>query len=506
LLSRLSRLLGLTRRELVVLAVAFSLTLPAVTPRVYASDEIQYFSYLRSLWFDHDVSFENEYQYFFTRNIGRGENFYATFLELVTDTGRRPNFGTLGAAILWAPFYAIGDLTARLLRATGREVAIDGFSEPYVAAVAYGSAFYGFAAIVLSISAARLVGARSRFETSTARGAGAESVSFLERGSTGRAEIVAAVVVWIGTPLLFYMYVAPPYAHAPSAFAVALFVWLWLRVRQSWSVSGAIVLGLAGALMAMVREQDIFFVVGPAVDFITRSLVPGPWVLGPWVQGPWVQGPWSRVLKVAAVGGAAFVIGYIPQLLAYWSLNGYPGPSRLVLRKMIWYSPHMLKVLGSPEHGFLVWTPLAILAIVGLLLLAFHGDDAGRRIGACALMMMALQVYVSGSVDSWTVAGAFGQRRFVAATVLLVIGLAVLLRRVPSGLPRFATSLLVALCVWWNIALTTAFGAGLMNRQRLEIKRNAYAAFVTIPRMVPQLAMRYLVKRDSFYQQRQPPQ
>ena len=73
LLDTLSRVLALSRRELLVLVCAFVLSLPAVTPRIYASDEIQYFSYLRSLWFDHDVSFENEYQYFFDRNIGRGE-------------------------------------------------------------------------------------------------------------------------------------------------------------------------------------------------------------------------------------------------------------------------------------------------------------------------------------------------------------------------------------------------------------------------------------------------
>ena len=95
MLSKLSALLGLTPRELALLTAAFVLTLPAVTPRVYASDEIQYFSYLRSLWFDGDVSFENEYRYFYDRNIGRGENFHATFLQLETDAGRRPNFGTL---------------------------------------------------------------------------------------------------------------------------------------------------------------------------------------------------------------------------------------------------------------------------------------------------------------------------------------------------------------------------------------------------------------------------
>jgi hypothetical protein len=126
-----------------------ALSLPAVTPRIYASDEIQYFSYLRSLWFDRDVHFENEYRYFFDRGVGRNEGFHETFLERTTEAGRPPNFGTIGSALLWSPFYAIGDLSARLMRASGREVAVDGFSQPYIAAVAYGSAFYGFAAILL---------------------------------------------------------------------------------------------------------------------------------------------------------------------------------------------------------------------------------------------------------------------------------------------------------------------------------------------------------------------
>ena len=38
--------------------------------------------------------------------------------------------------------------------------------------------------------------------------------------------------------------------------------------------------------------------------------------------------------------------------------------------------------------------------------------------------MVALQIYVGGSVESWTVAGAFGQRRFIALTAAMVIGYA----------------------------------------------------------------------------------
>ena len=100
--------------------VVFLASLPAVTTRVYSSDEIEYFSYLRSIWFDHDVSFENEYRYFYDRNVARAEGFHETFLELETEAGRRPNFGTIGSALLWSPFYAVADLSVRLRRG-GRE-------------------------------------------------------------------------------------------------------------------------------------------------------------------------------------------------------------------------------------------------------------------------------------------------------------------------------------------------------------------------------------------------
>jgi hypothetical protein len=91
---------------------------------------------------------------------------------------------------------------------------------------------------------------------------------------------------------------------------------------------------------------------------------------------------------------------------------------------MYWYAPHGLQVLASPAHGLLAWTPLAALSIAGLILLASDRQKDARRVGICALAMVAFQAYIAGSVESWTVAGAFGQRRFVALTILLVIGLA----------------------------------------------------------------------------------
>ena len=48
------------RRSTAILLLAFVLSLPVVTTRIYASDEVEGFAWLHSLAFDRDVSFENE--------------------------------------------------------------------------------------------------------------------------------------------------------------------------------------------------------------------------------------------------------------------------------------------------------------------------------------------------------------------------------------------------------------------------------------------------------------
>ena len=67
---------------------------------------------------------------------------------------------------------------------------------------------------------------------------------------------------------------------------------------------------------------------------------------------------------VAVLGATGLV--FAPQLLAYQALNGSFGPTQLVQRKMDFASPHFLDVLVDPGHGLLLWTPLLLIAILGL--------------------------------------------------------------------------------------------------------------------------------------------
>ena len=459
----------LSRRELILLGLVFVLTLPAVTTRLYASDEIQYFAWLRSLAFDRDANFENEYQHFYDAGVANSPGFHETFLERTTESGRRINYTTPGTAFLWSPFYAIGHLVARVSGAPA-----DGFSRPYISAIAYGSACYAFLAVLLSALIARRIAGNG---------------------------VGASLCVAAGSPLLFYAYLAPGFGHATSAFAVSLFVWTWIRVRERWSLAGAAALGLSAGLVALVREQDVFLTIGPALDFLIDWFRPR-------LRHPAVAV--RRPVLAALAGALAFGLAYAPQLMAYRAVNGHPGPTETVTRKMVWTSPHGLSVLFSPEYGLFAWTPLALLCVAGLGWLAWQGaggpDSAdrvsrrdARRIAGLALLMIALQAYTSGSVESWTVSGSFGQRRFVAITPLLVIGLAAWFSHARTAWARRALAVLVLVGVWWNLGLMAQFGLNRMDRSRLTLRDNARVTFIELPREAPSIAWRYLTNRQSLY-------
>ena len=204
----------------------------------------------------------------------------------------------------------------------------------------------------------------------------------------------------------------------------------------------------------------------------------------------------------AAAGVAAAVVAFLPQALAYLALNGHVGPSRLVARKMSWTAPHALDVLASPAHGLFFWTPLAVVALVGLVVLAIRvpaADARARRRAAGGRGVPGVRGRQRRIVD--------GRRRLRAAALRVADAAPRPRHRgcpggpsASGGGPRRRRPSLLAAAVWWNIALIVQFGAGLMDRQRLEPSRIAYNTFVVVPRALPGLAWRYLFDRASFYE------
>ena len=140
--------LGEWVQEWGVLALVAVVALPLFTPRVYASDEIKYFAVLRSVYFDHDLHYENEYEYFVSRDPVAHAGL-RPYMESPTPTGYRLNDAPIGSAIMWAPAYIVADGFVVVARALGATVPRDGFSWPYVWAVCLASLAWGTSGLFL---------------------------------------------------------------------------------------------------------------------------------------------------------------------------------------------------------------------------------------------------------------------------------------------------------------------------------------------------------------------
>lgn len=460
------------RREWGPLLLVALVALPLFTPRIYASDEIKYFAHLRSVYFDGDLDYGNEYREF----VQRDPEAHAGLREFAaarTATGRRLNDAPIGSAVLWAPFYVAADAAVAAARWAGSTVPRDGYSWPYVWAVCFGSMFWGTLGLFLSFRLARELA-----DVSSAR--------------------LAVLGVWFASPVVFYLYITPPMAHANSLFAVALFLFVWQLSRVDRTLSEWALLGLAGGLMVLVRELNWLLLAVVAVEqgFQLWEVVRRP----SWRDAR--AGPASRRLRARLrqrmPGYLLFVaaLGLVvtPQLLVYRALHGTLGPTPFVVRKFGWIPRHALEVLFSGFHGLFSWTPILLVAVLGL----WWAVRRDRLTGVAFAVVFALQVAVIGAYDTWWGGAAFGARRFINCTPIFVVGLACFIEGLRPAVRR-SMPWAVALLVLWNFGLAVQYSTGM-------IPRDEPVAMTTIARnqvreVAPRLAeigWRFLTDRSTF--------
>src|SRR4051794_1513016 len=194
------------------------------------SDGFYYFAYLRSIVFDHDVEFSNDY-----RLLGLGDK---TNLFELTRTGHAQSAWTIGPAIVWSPFFAVGHLVARDLSSSNPDVSPNGVSYPYRQAVCIAGLFYA------------LLGCWFCFPLSR---------RFYARPIAG----VATTLVVSGSFMLWYMVKEPSMTHAPSMAAVAGFAWGWVATRRDRTAVQWAWLGALAGFMTLIRWQNALFALLP---------------------------------------------------------------------------------------------------------------------------------------------------------------------------------------------------------------------------------------------------
>ena len=382
-------------------------------------DGIAYYSYLRSLFFDQDLDFANEYE-----ELGYFE--VESYPKEKTATGYYPNSWSIGPAILWIPFLIIAHLLALFFNLFGYNIPLDGYNPLYTGLVAVGTSVYGFLGFFLVFLVLR------RYFS--------QRISFLATG-----------VMLASSPVLWYMFNQPFYAHALSFFAVSLFIYYWLRMPQEGSYRHWIILGLIAGLMSLIRWSNVVFIAIPFAGTLIKYYISTK-----------KKGKERIKLKTLSKKIVLFLLVFTaifsPQLIAWKIIYGSAFTIPQGSAYIHWARPFISELLFSSRHGLFSWSPIIYLSVIGLLLFLRRDFSFGLLIW----LSLVLVTYINSVAGTWWGEGSFGMRRFCCCLLLFSLGLAALLDWLKKR-AFLAICLIMGFFVLWNLLLLEQFNKNLIS-------------------------------------------
>jgi hypothetical protein len=389
---------------LVIVAVLLVSFLALDRPLI-RSDGLAYFMWLHSLAHDHDLDLANQATQFADLNS------YQVFLN--EETGQYASVFPYGSAFLYLPSYWLASVANRLAQFHVNDayfISHQGAAFPYSFFPMLATNLFALLAVVLAFFAA------------------------LKLSSPGAA-LLSSLALFLATPLLYYATIEPYMAHVPGTLLIALLIYILAGYREhtaAWFFMGCI---LGAALL--VRWQLALYAVPIGLLGLVRQQV--------------------RKLLL-------FLVGF---LLLAWHLpfswlrmygNPWVVPAAIQGQQAFLAGPLYIKeVLLSPERGLLLWSPLVLLSVAGLFILAKRERVLAITMG----LMVLLQVLMNASLYDWGGGWAFGMRRMTELYPVWVIGLATLVQAAYSiekrglwrRLARWGTLSLVLLGVVFGLLL-----------------------------------------------------
>lgn len=335
------------------------------------SDGLAYFMWLHSVAVDHDLDLANQAAKFADLNS------YQVFLN--EETGEYASVFPYGSAFLYLPSYWLAAAANRLPQFHINDVYFlrhQGVVFPYSFFPMLSTNLFALLAVIIAFFTARKL-------------------------SSPGASLLSALALFLATPLLYYATIEPFMSHVLGTLLIALLIYLLVGYREHYATW--FFMGFISGVALLVRWQLALY----AVPIGLLALAKGRW----------------RKL-------AMFTLGFV--LLA-WHLpfswlrmygNPWVVPAAVQGQQPFLTGPAYIKeVLLSPERGLLLWSPLALLAVIGLAFLYRRQRELSVVLG----LMFLLQVLMNASLYDWGGGWAFGMRRMTESYPVWVIGLATLL-------------------------------------------------------------------------------
>lgn len=428
-MARRERILVLFGGGLALLALCFNARI--------RGDGVGYFSYLPAVVANHTFNLAPT----FDRFVATHTPVSHLFLHVQLATGRIADYKPVGPALIALPFYVVTHLLF---------LAVPGYQDPAVNPD-YQLAFTAASlACVLAAGVMTYRFARDRWGTVPAA--------------------LAVAAVGLATPLTAYTLFETGYNHTFSVFAIAAFCLYLLHTHPNRTPRQWLILGALGSLMTLTHIQEGIYLLLVPIEAIALM-----------ARGDFSLRTWRGYLAFAGAGLIVAVPQVIVDLVIYGRLLPIPAPNI----SFDFLHPHLFDLLVSTHHGWLSWSPLVVVALLGLPLVV-------RKLGwfAAGLILAGMIDYwINASLTDWWGGLGFGARRLTDQSLLLVLGFAAAFDWARALARQWLPVALVIAGAIWNTLLLAQYYYILVNDvgpRWADFLVNQVRALVYVPRLFVQ--------------------
>lgn len=404
-----------------IIAILIAAKVKYFQKNIFAYDNFGYYLYLPAAFINHDAGFKD-----FKRieDLNKKYNCTTNYYQLM----QSPKGGLVirmyaGTAILLTPAFFVGHGVAIL---TGYPA--DGFSLPYQMSVI----IFGLLLSIFGLVYARKI---------------------LLKFFPDKLAATTLLVLYLGTNLLFFTTLGNPMPHAYLFNLYIFLIWFTIRWHEdpSW-ISAAAVGAFLGIIIA-IRPSDLIVVLIPLLwgiyskdSFLRKAKL--------------VWSHWKQFMLLAFV----LMLFALPQLF-YWRaqageyiLSVYTDPGS----QMHWSHPNLLNVLFSFRKGWLIYSPLISLALLGIFISLWRN----RSIFLFSFIFVALNIYMISCFSSLI---SYGWRAFIQSYAVLLLPLGVTIEFIFLR-PKWVSWLMftaIALLMYLNVVQAWQTGLGVIDGSRM---------------------------------------
>lgn len=408
---------------------------------IIKEDIISYYGYLPATFIYGDPTLQDPNEKYFEHDH--------PFLLQPTEDGHHTFKTTMGMAILYSPFFLVSHAYVKI--SGGIE---SGYSTPYQFAIVMSSLFY----FILGLIFLRKV--------------------LLNYFSSKITAVVLLLIVG-GTNLFFYVGMIPGYVHNYVFCLLSILLYLVIKWYQKPAFWYSVGVGSVFGLLVLIRPTLVLllpFLVLFGVknaDFFKKRL-------------QFYRANFKHVL--IALSGAFIV--WVPQFLYWKEATGSFLFYSYTEEGFFWSDPKIFEVLFSFRNGWLLYTPIMIFALVGVVQMIRKKNGSGWAIS----VTLILYLYVNSCWWVWWFGGSYGYRTMIDLYPLMAIALGFYIQYLMSQkqLVKVTGISFLALLFCYNVFQTRQAHEGLIHHDSMTAE--AYSKiflkltpYVTVKEVEPYL-------------------